>query len=135
MKITLKHRDAAFAMTPLREANSLTDLVLLKQLKDGLEEYTPSALVTIEIEKEKMFELYTRMSGLREGHSARFADSIMTSDGAYKSLIDQITAGAMAGNEDFIWLAQKVTEWRTNFEIMGQQDIDANLSFLQNLPI
>jgi hypothetical protein len=135
MKITLKHRDAAFAMTPLREANSLTDLVLLKQLKDGLEEYTPSALVTIEIEKEKMFELYTRMSGLREGHSARFADSIMTSDGAYKSLFEQISEGAMAGNEDFIWLAQKVTEWRTNFEIMGQQDIDANLSFLQNLPI
>jgi|688.fasta_scaffold914707_2 hypothetical protein len=135
MKITLKHRDAAFAMTPLREANSLTDLVLLKQLKDGLENYAASALVTIEIEKEKMFELYTRMSGLREGHSARFADSIMTSDGAYKSLFEQISEGAMAGNEDFIWLAQKVTEWRTNFEIMGQQDIDANLSFLQNLPI
>jgi len=135
MQITLKHKDAAFAMTPLREANSLTDLALLQQLKEGLENYEPTALVTIQIEKEKMYDLYTRMSGLREGHSAGFADSIMTSDGDYKSLFIQISEGAMAGNEDFIWLAQKVTEWRTNFEIMGQQDIDANLSFLQNLPI
>jgi hypothetical protein len=142
MKITLKQRDAAFAMTPLREANSLNDLELIAQLKAGLSDYKPNGLVTIEITKEKMFDLYTKMSRLQEGHSAGFAESIMTSEGDYKSLLEQIIEGATIeaylGEEvekPFTWLAEKVTEWRTNFELMGQQDIQANLQFLESLPI
>jgi hypothetical protein len=135
MLITLKHLDIAFAMTPLREANSLSDLLIVTQLKAALASYKPTAQASIEISKERLLDLYRRLSSLQEGYSNQYAESIMSDSEGYTGLQNQIMKGAMAGNEEFIWLAEQVTAWRQNFITMAAQEIQSNLDFLHNLPI
>jgi hypothetical protein len=135
MKISLKQKDIAFAMSPLREDRSFNDLLLLKQIKEKLTPYEPETVVEIEIEKERLFAIYQRISSEREGLSAAIAESIMESDEDYVGLADQIGAKAQTGDEDFIWLYQQVTAWRTNFQALVTETIQQNLNFLESLPL
>jgi hypothetical protein len=135
MKITLSKRNAAFAMSPIREGDKLSDVAIVRQLKEQLADYQPDAPIQIEIPATRFFQLYQAMSSLREIHSAEIADSIMAGSETVPPLAAQIQAAVLAGDEEAIWLAEQITQWQTTFYRLREEDIQNNLNWLNQIEL
>lgn len=135
INVTLKQRDAAFAMQPLAERKSTDDLTLLKQLKTGLANYTPTALITVQVTSEDLYRLYTIMANKANGLTAGISDSIMNDSEGYTGLLHQLTTQAQQGNTAAIEALTRIGEFRANYETMITQVVDASLQYLQNLDV
>lgn len=133
MIINLKKKDLAFAMTPVREDNSLSDFTLVQNIKVVLTDYQPEDVVSVAISKERLFSIYQKISNLQEGYATPYSESITKGDAQYAGLNQQIAEKCALGDEEFIWLAQKVQAWRANYVKMAQEAIEANLSFIQSI--
>ena len=148
MQLTFKKKHLAFAMSPIRIANSLTDYGLAAQLKTALTGYeallpdlsnsetsNDHEQVTITITPERFMQIYQHISNMPEGMTTIFAEDIMEDGEGFTGLKNQVLAGCVAQDADFLLIAESIQAIKDSHVTTFNQHISANLSFIQVLDI
>lgn len=132
MNITLKKWHILFAVKPLVDENRMDRLKVFRKIWDAVKlAATPDSPVTIDIDIDTIYELFTKMSNMPEGLTGKIADEIMYGDDLLKEGLEaQLTTLAMAGNTEALALAKKIQAWQANYQTMRAEIITANTNYL-----